>query len=58
MEAQKKPLTKEQEFEKAAMPLMEYLALNHHPHMSVIVTSTNAELLEGQMTAARMEEYL
>jgi len=39
------------EFEKAAKPLMLYLANNHHPHMTVIVTATSAELVEGQMMA-------
>lgn len=34
-------------FEKAAKPLMAYLAKNHHPHVTVIVTSTGAELMEG-----------
>lgn len=31
----------------AAQPLMDYLTANHHPHMSVIVTSERAELVEG-----------
>lgn len=46
---QKTPMTKEQEFTFAATPLIEYLKNNCHPHMSVIVTSDHAELLEGQM---------
>jgi len=36
------------EFEKAVRPLMEYLAKNHNPHCTVIVTSTDAELVEGK----------
>lgn len=47
---QNKPLTRGEEFENAVKPLMEYLNDKHHPHMSVIVTSQNAELVEGQMT--------
>ena len=45
--AQNKPLSKQEEFEKAAKPLMEFL--HDTPHMSVMVTSTYAELMEGQM---------
>lgn len=51
MTKQNKPLTETEEFEKAATPLMLYLANNHHPHMTVIVTATTAELVEGQMMA-------
>lgn len=41
-----------EKFEEAVKPLMKYLAENHHPHTCVIVDSTNAELLEGQMSIA------
>lgn len=34
-------------FEEAVKPLMKYLSENHNPHTSVIVTSTNAELVGG-----------
>ncbi|WP_162837201.1 hypothetical protein [Serratia marcescens] len=34
-------------FEEAAKPLIKWLAENVHPHHTVIVTSTSAELLEG-----------
>lgn len=44
-------------FEEAARPLIKWLAENVHPHHSVIVTSTHAELLEGQQ-ALQTEEYL
>jgi hypothetical protein len=42
-------LTKEQKerFEKAARPLMKYLAQNYHPHVTVIVDGSRAEILEG-----------
>lgn len=39
------------EFEKVTKPLMEYLMKNHHPHVTVIITATHAELVEGQMMA-------
>ncbi len=35
------------EFEEAVKPLMKYLAENHHPHTSVIVTSNSSEIVEG-----------
>ena len=37
-------------FEEAAKPLIKWLAENIHPHHTVIVTSTNADLLEGSMS--------
>lgn len=43
-------LSESERFEKAVKPLMEFLLENHHPHVSVIVTSTTAELVEGLMT--------
>lgn len=36
-------------FEKAAEPLMKYLAENHNPHCTAIVTNSRAELVEGLM---------
>ena len=35
------------EFETLTRPLLKFLCENCHPHVSVIVTPTNAELLEG-----------
>lgn len=34
-------------FESAAKPLMKYLAENHHPHTTIILTSTECEIVEG-----------
>jgi hypothetical protein len=45
--AQKRKITPDAEFYDVAMPLIEYLRENHHPHVTVIVTPTHAELLEG-----------
>jgi 2'-5' RNA ligase len=45
------------EFEKAARPLMEYLAKNYHPHVTVLVDSVHAELVEGLATF-RTEDYI
>lgn len=36
------------EFEAIVTPLIMWLRENHHPHMTVVVTSRNAEVLEGQ----------
>ena len=35
-------------FKSAAKPLIKYLAENHNPHTSIILTSTDAELVEGK----------
>jgi len=34
-------------FEEVVAPLMKYLADHYHPHVTVIVTSTTAEMVEG-----------
>ncbi len=46
------------EFEMAARPLIKYLAENHHPHVTAIITSVGAELLEGLMSTAPIHDYL
>lgn len=37
-------------FEEAAEPLMKWLCENSHPHTTVIVGPTSAELVEGTMS--------
>lgn len=44
-------------FKAASDPLIRYLATEHHPHMSAIVTNTRAELVEGQKVH-HTEDYL
>ena len=39
------------EFQQLSRPLMAFLAENYHPHVTVILTNSNAELLEGLMTS-------
>lgn len=34
-------------FEQVALPVIKYLAENHHPHTTAIFTSNRAEILEG-----------
>lgn len=37
-------------FEEAVRPLMQYLAENHNPHTSALVSSGYAEIVEGVKT--------
>ena len=43
---------------EAARPLIKYLAENHHPHTTAIVTSTSVEVLEGTMSIPKIHEFL
>ncbi len=45
-------------FEEAARPLIKWLNENCHPHVSVIVTPTNAELLEGLISTGEIMDYV
>lgn len=56
----KKQITKKKvdAFTKAALPLIKYLNKNHHPHCTIIVTQTNAELLEGVRTTGEILKYV
>ncbi len=40
----------ENAFLEAAKPMMKYLCVNYHPHVTVIIDGTRAELLEGLKT--------
>lgn len=44
-------------FEEAAKPLIKWLAESVHPHHTVIVTSTSAELFQGEHVV-KTEEFL
>ena len=44
-------------FEEAVRPLIKYLAENHNPHVTVIVTSNGAELLLGE-TIFNTDDYI
>ncbi len=46
------------DFDKSAKVLIKYIAENHHPHTTVIVTSTNAQLLEGVTSTGEITEFL
>lgn len=44
-------------FENAVKPLIKYLAENHSPHTTLIVTSNSAELVEG-VAVVNTNEFL
>lgn len=44
-------------FEALVKPLIKYLNENHHPHVTIVITPTGAELLEGCM-AVNTNEFL
>lgn len=46
------------EFEEVARELMKFLAERHHPHCSVILTSTDAELVEGLQAIHKVFDYV
>lgn len=39
------------EFQQLSRPLMTFLAENYNPHVTVILTNSEAELVEGLMSA-------
>lgn len=41
--------TKQTYFEELAKLMIKYLAENHNPHTTIIITSASAELVEGKM---------
>ena len=48
----------EGKFEELARPMVKYLCENYHPHVTVIITPTSAELLEGLKNIGRVEDYI
>ena len=52
--------TKEQqeEFDRLTRHVIKFLCDNCHPHVSVIITPTNAELLEGVCSTGEILDYL
>lgn len=47
----------ENAFLEACKPLMKYLCENYHPHVTVIIDGTRAELVEGLKTA-KCDDYI
>ena len=58
MEDSYQPIDTPDYFTGACKPLMKYLSEKHHPHTTVIVTNTNAQLLEGVTTTGEITEFL
>ena len=52
--SQNKKITPVTEFEGVVRPVIRYLCENHHPHVTVIITPTNAELLEGTISIGQV----
>ena len=48
----------EGKFEELARPMIKYLCENYHPHVSVIITPTTAELLEGLKSVGVVDDYI
>lgn len=45
-------------FEELARPLIKYLCENYHPHVTIIITPTSAELLEGLKSIGNVDDYI
>lgn len=45
-------------FEELTKPILKYLCENYHPHVTVIITPTSAELLEGLKTIGYVDEFV
>jgi hypothetical protein len=46
------------DFKENARPLLKYLAENHHPHTTAIITSTSIELVEGIKAENKIYDYI
>jgi len=46
------------EFESLARPLIRYLCENHHPHVTIIITPTDAQLLYGHISTGQINDYI
>lgn len=46
------------EFEDVTRPVIKYLCDNYHPHVTVVITPTSAELLEGKMSTGQILDYV
>lgn len=50
--------SKQEEFEELAGPMIKWLCENYHPHVSVIITPTSAELSEGLISLREITDYI
>lgn len=49
---------KKYSFEQISRPIIKWLCENYHPHVTVIITPTNAELVEGIQSTGRIMDYV
>lgn len=49
---------KREEFERLSRLLIKFLCDNYHPHVMIIITPTNAELLEGICSTGTIMDYV
>ncbi len=45
------------DFESVVKPIIKYMAENYHPHTTLVINSTTAQVVEG-VISTRTEEYL
>jgi hypothetical protein len=48
----------ENKFEDLIRPIMKFLCENYHPHVKIIITPTNAVLLEELKSTGYIDEYV
>lgn len=46
------------EFEKVVKPVIKFLSENCNPHVQIIVSQTNAEMVVGQFSTGEITDYL
>jgi hypothetical protein len=46
------------EFEALTRPLIKWLCENYHPHHTIIITPTSAEMLEGVCCTGQVLDYV
>lgn len=51
-------LTNDADFEAVGRMMMKYLARNHNPHCTVIITNSTCELVEGIKSVGQIMDYI
>lgn len=49
---------KSKKLRKAATPLLKLLNTEYHPHVTVIITATSIELVEGVISIPNIHDYI
>jgi hypothetical protein len=50
--------SKQESFDEVVLPVIKWLCENSHPHSTILVTPTNAELLEGIISTGEVTEFI